>query len=182
MPLTLKEEFQIGFTRNQSLKYSSWRRWIYFMFASNDCISWGFSCAQPWAKYYRSYYFVESSELVLRACLLSHVQLFATPWTVARQVPLSVEFSRQEYWSGFYFLLQGIFPDPGIKSMSPALRAEFFTLWATRVVSEGPKKSQLSVDSLEWQAASRFQTPDDELSKTCLNSCPLRVYFSAALP
>ena len=68
MPLTLKEEFQIGFTHDQSLKYSSWRRWIYFMFASNDCVYWGFSCAQPWAKYYRSYYFVESSELVLRAC------------------------------------------------------------------------------------------------------------------
>ena len=32
---------------------------------------------------------------------LSHVQLFATPWTVACQAPLSVEFSRQEYWSGF---------------------------------------------------------------------------------
>ena len=48
-------------------------------------------------KYYRSYYFVESSELVLRACLLSHVQLFATPWTVARQVPLSMGLARQEY-------------------------------------------------------------------------------------
>ena len=37
---------------------------------------------------------------------LSRVQLFATPWTVAHQTPLSMEFSRQEYWS-FYFLLQG---------------------------------------------------------------------------
>ena len=42
------------------------------------------------------------------------VQLFATPWTVARQAPLSMEFSRQEYWSGLPFLLQGIFPTQGL--------------------------------------------------------------------
>ena len=41
---------------------------------------------------------------------LSRVQLFATPWTVTHQAPLSMEFSRQEYWSGLPFLLQGIFP------------------------------------------------------------------------
>ena len=35
--------------------------------------------------------------------LLNHVQLFATPWTVACQVPLSMEFSRQEYWNGLLF-------------------------------------------------------------------------------
>ena len=47
------------------------------------------------------------------ACMLScfsHVQLFVNLWTVARQVPLSMGFSRQEYWSGFLCLLQGIFP------------------------------------------------------------------------
>ena len=38
---------------------------------------------------------------------------FATPWTVARQAPLSKGFSRQEYWSQFHFLLQGIFPTQG---------------------------------------------------------------------
>ena len=37
---------------------------------------------------------------------LSHAQLFATPWTVAHQAPPSMEFSRQEYWSGLHFLLQ----------------------------------------------------------------------------
>ena len=40
---------------------------------------------------------------------LSHVWLFATPWTAAHQAPLSVEFSRQEYWSGCHFLLQRLF-------------------------------------------------------------------------
>ena len=44
---------------------------------------------------------------------LSRVQLFVTPWTVAHQAPLSIEFSRQEYWSGLPFLLQGILPTQG---------------------------------------------------------------------
>ena len=44
---------------------------------------------------------------------LSGVQLFATPWIVVHQAPPSMEFSRQEYWSGFHFLLQGIFPTRG---------------------------------------------------------------------
>ena len=45
---------------------------------------------------------------------LSRVRLFATPWTVAHQAPLSVEFSRQEYWSGLQFPFPGDLPDPGI--------------------------------------------------------------------
>ena len=45
-------------------------------------------------------------------CILSHVQLFATPWTVACQVPLSMDFSRQEFWSGLPF--QGIIPVQGL--------------------------------------------------------------------
>ena len=47
--------------------------------------------------------------------LLSHVQLFATPWTVARQAPLSMEFSRQEYWSGLPFSSPEDLPNRGIK-------------------------------------------------------------------
>ena len=46
--------------------------------------------------------------------LLSHVQLFATPWTVAYQAPLSMGFSRQEYWSGLPFPSPEDLPDPGI--------------------------------------------------------------------
>ena len=52
---------------------------------------------------------------------LSRVQLFATPWTVAYQAPLSMGFSRQEYWSGLPFPSPGDLPDPGIKPGSPAL-------------------------------------------------------------
>ena len=56
------------------------------------------------------------------ACMLSRVQLFATPWTVACQVPLPVEFSRQEYWSGWHFLLQGIVPTQGSNPCLPPLQ------------------------------------------------------------
>ena len=55
---------------------------------------------------------------------LSCVQLFATPWTVAYQAPLSMEFSRQEYWTGLPFPSPGDLPDPGIKPRSPALQAD----------------------------------------------------------
>ena len=61
---------------------------------------------------------------------LSHVQLFATQWTVAHQAPLSMEFSRQEYWSGLPFPTPGDLPEPGIKTASlasPALTGRFFT-------------------------------------------------------
>ena len=51
-------------------------------------------------------------------------QILATPWTVACQVPLSVGFSRQEYWSGLPFPSPGDLPDPGIESRSPALQAD----------------------------------------------------------
>ena len=66
--------------------------------------------------------------------MLSHVQLFAAPWTVAYQASLSVEFSKQEYWSGVPFPTPGDLPDPGIKPTSfasPALAGRFFTTSAT---------------------------------------------------
>ena len=56
--------------------------------------------------------------------LLRRVQLFATPWTVAYQAPLSMEFSRQEYWSGVPLPSPGDLPDPGIKPRSLALQAD----------------------------------------------------------
>ena len=56
--------------------------------------------------------------------LLSCVRLFVTPWTVAYQAPQSMEFSRQEYWSGLPFPSPGDLPNPGIKLGSPALQAD----------------------------------------------------------
>ena len=55
---------------------------------------------------------------------LSRVRLCATPWTVAHQVPLSMGFSRQEYWSGVPFPFPGDLPDPGIEPGSPPLQAD----------------------------------------------------------
>ena len=60
----------------------------------------------------------------LPACVLSHVRLLATPWTVASQAPLSVGFFRQEDWSGLLFLPPGDLPNPGIEPGSPALHAD----------------------------------------------------------
>ena len=54
----------------------------------------------------------------------------AIPWTVAHQAPLSMEFSRQEYWNGLPFPTPGDLPDPGIKLVSvesPSLAGRFFT-------------------------------------------------------
>ena len=56
--------------------------------------------------------------------MLSHFQLFETPWTVAYQAPLSLGFPRQEYWSGLPFPPTGDLPDPGIEPGSPALQAD----------------------------------------------------------
>ena len=55
------------------------------------------------------------------------VQLFVTPWSVARQTPPSMGFSRQECWSGLPFPSPGHLPDPGIKHVSPSMAGGFFT-------------------------------------------------------
>ena len=58
-------------------------------------------------------------EVLVTQCVI----LFATPWTVAHQAPLSLGFSRQEYWSGMSFPFPADFPNPGIEPESPALQA-----------------------------------------------------------
>ena len=55
---------------------------------------------------------------------LSRVLLFATPWTVAHQAPLSMGFSRQEYWSGLLFPSPRDLPNPGIELGLPALQVD----------------------------------------------------------
>ena len=54
-----------------------------------------------------------SKEMKVKLKLLRPVRLFATPWTVAYQAPLSMEFSRREYWSGLLFPSPGDLPEPG---------------------------------------------------------------------
>ena len=75
-------------------------------------------------------------------CSFSCVQLFVTLWAVARQAPLSMGFSRQEYWSGLPFPPPGDLPDPGAEPtslMSPALAGRFFTTSATWEVSSSQR-------------------------------------------
>ena len=71
---------------------------------------------------------------------LSVFNSFVTPWTIAHQDPLAMEFSRQEYWNGLPFLSTGDPPNPGIEPMSPAeiscIAGRFFT-------SEPPGKLNL---------------------------------------
>ena len=71
------------------------------------------------------------------------LKLFATPWTVALQAPLSMGFSRQEHWSGLPFLPPGDLPNPGIKPRSPALQAN-------SLPSEPPRKPRLEHSPPQW--------------------------------
>ena len=69
-------------------------RWVPEWPCGAALLTWAFSC------------------LAYHARLLSHVRLFVTPWTIARQAPLSKEFPRKEYWSGLSFPPPGDLPDP----------------------------------------------------------------------
>ena len=69
---------------------------------------------------------IQLHSLCLHAQWLNRVWLFVTPWTVALQAPLSMEFSQQEYWSGLPFRSPGDLPDPGIEARSPALQVDSF--------------------------------------------------------
>ena len=73
---------------------------------------------------------LRNQSVCVQAPLLSCVLLFATSWTGARQAPLSMEFSRQEYWGGLPFPPPGDLPDTGIEFeslASPALAGGFLT-------------------------------------------------------
>ena len=67
--------------------------------------------------------FFTTSATIVKAKSLSRVRLFVTPWTVAYQASQSMEFSRQEYWSGLPFPSPGDLPNPGIEPESLALQA-----------------------------------------------------------
>jgi len=84
-------------------KAREFQKTIYFCFID---YSKAFDCLSEWVK------------------SLSHVQLFATPCTVAYKPHLSMEFSRQEYWNGLPFPSPGDLPNPGIEPRSPTLQEE----------------------------------------------------------
>ena len=72
---------------------------------------------------------------------------FTTPWTVAHQPPLSIEFFRQEYWSVLPYPSPGHLPDPGIKPVSLALAGGFFitALAGGFFITEPPGKPEFPV-------------------------------------
>ena len=99
------------------------------------------------------------------AQLFSHVRLFVTSWTVAHQAPLSMEFSRLEYWNEFPCPPPEDLPDPGIEPTSltsPALAGKFFITSATwkaskraslvaQTVQNLPAMQETQVRSLSWE-------------------------------
>ena len=82
--------------------------------------------------------------------LLSHIWFFATPWTVAHQAPLSMGFSRKEYWSELTFPSPDYLPDPGIEPTSPVLQADSLPLSH----QGGPyiirKRKEIGSSQLSW--------------------------------
>ena len=78
--------------------------------------------------------------LVTKSC-----PTLATPWTVASQAPLPIEFSRQEYWSGLSFPSPGDLPNPGIKPRPPALQED-------SLPSESPGETLPEIKSQLWTA------------------------------
>ena len=105
--------------------------------------------------------------------LCTCVQLFEAPWTVARQTPLSIEFSKQEYWSGLSCPPPGDGLDPGIEPtslVSPVLAGRFFTasaIWVALVLKYCLYSVQLDKDPsfvTVWLIASSLQEPDSAWS------------------
>ena len=88
---------------------------------------------------------------------------FVTPWTVAYQVPLSVGFSRKEFWSGLPFLSPGDIPDSGIKPRSPTLQAD-------ALPSELPGKLQYDPGSIPGSGRSTGEGKGNSFQCSCLEN------------
>ena len=84
---------------------------------------------------------------------LSHVWLFTTPWTAAFQAPLSMGFSRQQYWSGLPLPAPGDLPNPGIEPRSPALQTDALPSEPSRKPSYSRLFSSNSAPRTERQTA-----------------------------
>ena len=122
-------------------------------------------------------------------CLFCHIWLFSTPWTVAHQAPLFMEFSRQEYWSGLPLPTPDL-PDPRIKPtslVSLALAGGFCTPIQTKKFLKKKKKDWLSLyrkkkrrwldKMIGWQHQNNGyeleQTPGDAEGQENLMCCSL---------
>ena len=99
--------------------------------------------------------------LEVRKCeSLSCVQIFVTPWTLAHQALLSMEFSRQEHWSGQSFPSPGDLPDPGIELRSPALQVYSLLMSHQRYTSlYSATLSFILSDTLKIHSQAHFPEP-----------------------
>ena len=93
----------------------------------------------------------EKSMCVKSVSHFSHVWFFVIPWIVAHQAPLSMEFSRQEYWSGLPFPSPGDLPNPGIEPGS-------LTLQAVSLLSEPPGKPSHTLMCTQISQGSCYNT------------------------
>ena len=112
----------------------------------------------------------------LQSCLT-----VVTPWTVAHQAPLSMGFSRQEYWSGLPCLPLGDLPDPGIKPASlssPALAGRFFTISATYEAMWLRKKEDFLVI---WIFINSQTFCNNSIKMKGVSVCILALYFSCII-
>ena len=87
---------------------------------------------------------------------LSRVRLIVTLWTVAYQTPQSVEFSRQEYWSGFPFPSPGDLPNPGIEPRSPTFQADALTSKPPGNMNESKTYVRMLPDHREFSLLAGF--------------------------
>ena len=97
----------------------------------------------------------------------NHVPLFLTLWTVAHQSPLSMGFSRQEYWSGLPCCPPGDLPSPGIKPRSPAFQVDSLPSEPPEHIGRMVKNFQeLGFRKSEWVSQGRVWEPGCE--ETCV--------------
>ena len=87
---------------------------------------------------------------------LSRVRLFATPWSIAHQAPLSMGYSRQEYWSGLPFPSPGDLPNPGTEPSSPVLQADALTSELPWNILRGVKLPSLRPLEGKWKPCHNF--------------------------
>ena len=117
--------------------------------------------------------------MLLKCCtqkscsVMSHVRFFATPWAVACQALLAMEFSRQEYWSGLPYPTPGHLPDPGIEPRSPELQADF-------LLSEPPGKPPVCQQvwktqqwPQDWERSVFIPIPKKGIAKECSDYCTI---------
>ena len=106
--------------------------------------------------------------------LLSCVQFFAIPWTVASQAPPSMEFSRQEYWSGLLFPSPGDLPNPGFEPGSPTLQADTLPSEPERERERENQNGSLSIRALlEVYSGGRGEQCWGDLFSQFICYCPI---------